>query len=125
MQCVIEMKPLAFILLLLHINFSMFIPQIDEKDIYDSNCQQVQDINSLSEYIQTCYTNHPKPHHNKDSDDDNARYFHSLKPHFFLLQPFAVVKKENTNIPHGSIPLTDDASLSAGFSNIQSPPPKA
>src|SRR5262245_46785520 len=68
-------KLLAFILLLSHVNFSMFIAQVDEMDVYDKNGQQFEDINSLGEYICSLIT---KDHHStkKDEDDDNARYFH-------------------------------------------------
>lgn len=119
------MRVLAFILLLLHVNFSMFIAQTDEKDIYDQNSQQVQDINSLTEYLQQTFSHHKEKKHPKDSDDDNARYFHALKPHYFLMQPVTIIKKEPATHSYRSIPLTDDALLSAGFYDIQSPPPKA
>jgi len=119
------MKALAVILLLLHVNFSMFIAQIDERDIYDGNFQQVKDINSLSDYIQYSFAKHKQKQKSKDSDDDNARYFHALKPHFFLVQPTAVIKKQSTLHSYRSIPLHDEAKLSSGFYDIQSPPPKA
>lgn len=120
------MRLFAAILLLLHVNFSMFIAQIDEKDIYDANLQQVQDINSLSEYIQQLL-----PHHNghhkkhKDNDDDNARYFHCLKPHFFLAQPSAVVKRESPLPLYNTLPLRDETRLASGFSDTPYHPPKA
>ena len=43
-------KAAAFILLLCHINFSMFLPQMPEKDSYDASGAQVEDVNSLAEY---------------------------------------------------------------------------
>ncbi len=118
------MRLLAFILLLLHVNFSMFIAQIDEKDVYDADFRQVHDINSLSEYIQYSFSKDKDPHKTKDSDDDNARYFHALKPHFFLVQPSAAVKKESSLYSYRSIPLQDENSLSSGFFEILAPPPK-
>lgn len=125
MQNLQRMKPLAFLLLLLHINFSMFIAQIDEKDIYDSSCQQMQDINSLSDYLQYCFSKKDGHEKHPDTDDDNARYFHALKPHFFLAQPIAIIKKETNLFSYKSIPLKETAKLSPGFYDIQSPPPKA
>jgi hypothetical protein len=41
-------KLLAFILLLSHMNTSMFLPQVPEDDIYDGNGNQVDDINSTA-----------------------------------------------------------------------------
>lgn len=119
------MRFFAFILLLLHINFSMFIAQIDEEDIYDATFQQVQDINSLSDYLQQTFSHHKGNHKKKDSDDDNARYFHCLKPHFFLVQPAAIIKKESSLLLYKTLPLLDETALSSGFLNILSPPPKA
>jgi len=45
------MKIIAFIVLVSHINFSMFIAQIDEVDVFDKNGQQREDVNSLIEYL--------------------------------------------------------------------------
>ena len=103
----------------------MFIAQIDEKDVYDRNFQQVQDINSLTEYLQQVFSHHKDHKPTKDSDDDNARYFHVLKPHFFLLQPVTIIKKEAATPSYLDLPPADDAVLASGFYDIQSPPPKA
>jgi len=119
------MRLFAFILLLLHVNFSMFIAQIDEKDIYDADLRQVHDINSLSEFIQYSLSNNKDQHKTKDSDDDNARYFHALKPHYFVVQPSALLKKETSLYSYRSIPLQNENSLSSGFFEILAPPPKA
>ncbi len=63
---------LALILLISHINFSMFIAQVDEVDTYDKQGREQEDINSLYQYVALiCHIHHrPLP----DSDDDNARY---------------------------------------------------
>ncbi len=42
---------LAFILLLSHMNTSMFLPQVAEQDVYDAHGNQVDDINSITELI--------------------------------------------------------------------------
>lgn len=118
------MKLFAAILLLSHVNFSMFIAQIDEKDIYDAAFQEVQDINSLSEYLQNVFSHHKDHNKHKDTDDDNARYFHALKPHFFL-QPTVLGKKESSLPLYKNLPLKDETALASGFSKLDSPPPKA
>jgi type III secretory pathway component EscR len=118
------MKLLAAILVLLHMNFSMFIPQVDEVDIYDANGCQTEDVNSLVDFISVSL--HPqKKHHKKDTDDDNARYFHSAKLGRFFYQPvFSTVKAhENVKANHYS-PLAEPK-LSTVFYDIQSPPPKS
>src|SRR5438270_1452483 len=67
----------AFILLMLHINCSMFIAQVDEVDVFDKCGKQVEDINSLVQYFANVLHVHRKSV--KDGDDDNARYFHLEK----------------------------------------------
>ena len=117
------MRLLASILLLLHVNFSMFIAQIDEKDVYDASFQQVHDINSLTEYLQQVFTQNKEHKKQKDSDDDNARYFHVLKPHFFL-QPTINVKKESSLLLYKIIPSQNETALASGFVTHPSPPPR-
>ncbi len=119
------MKPFAFILLLLHINFSMFIAQVDETDTYDASGQQMTDINSLSDWLQASLSSHKPVKHKSDSDDDNARYFHALKPHHFFSPYFLLVKKAAVPNTTAFAPALNDNQLLAGFFDIQSPPPKA
>ena len=69
-------KALAFILLMCHINASMFLPQIAEDDVYDSSGKQVDDINSVIEYFQVALG---YDHHADDEDDDNGQNFHVTK----------------------------------------------
>lgn len=69
-------KCLAFILLLSHMNTSMFLPQTPENDVFDRSGQQVDDINSVVEFLcvklgydHTC----------DDEDNDSGQYFHVVK----------------------------------------------
>jgi hypothetical protein len=103
----------------------MFIAQVDETDIYDKNGQQEEDINSLVEYLaDVCNFEHQPL---KDSDDDNARYFHleNLNYSFFnenfieLKKPFAKTNEKVKYPPHLQ------QKISSIFLEIQLPPPKA
>ena len=116
-------KTLAFILLLGHVNFAMFIAQVDESDALDRNGQQLEDINSLVQYIDVIVLKHV--HQNtKDSDDDNARYFHVAEFDNYSFPPIEIVKEHlfagTTKFP----PYTDNK-LSSLSLEIQGPPPKA
>jgi outer membrane lipoprotein-sorting protein len=42
----------AFIILLCHLNTSMFLPQIAEDDVFDANGKQVDDVNSVIENVE-------------------------------------------------------------------------
>ena len=57
-------------------NASMFLPQIAEDDVYDSSGKQVDDINSVIEYVQVALG---YDHHADDEDDDNGQNFHLIK----------------------------------------------
>jgi hypothetical protein len=69
-------KLLAFILLLSHMNTSMFLPQAPEDDVYDGNGQQVDDINSIVELIMVKLG---IDHHADDEDNDEGQNFHIVK----------------------------------------------
>lgn len=113
---------LALILLLSHVNFAMFIAQVDELDIVDNNGQQQEDINSLVQYIgQALHIKH-KPL--KDSDDDNARYFHASKfdDHFF--SQAGILKKADFFSVETKFPPCVDEKVNSIYLDIQGPPPK-
>lgn len=59
-------------MLLLHINFIMFIPQLDEVDVYDTLGRQTGDINSVTEYISQVLLGNNGTNR-QDEDDDCAR----------------------------------------------------
>lgn len=69
-------KVFAFILLLSHMNTSMFLPQVAEEDQYDANGQQIDDINSVVEYIAVSLG---YDHTADDEDDDSGQNLHLAK----------------------------------------------
>ena len=67
-------KVAAFILLVYHVNFYMFTPQLDEVDAYDVSGKPVDDINSLYEYIDQVVLDH-KDDTPEDEDDDSPNNY--------------------------------------------------
>lgn len=56
----------------------MFLPVVDERDMFDAKGVQVDDINTLYEYIdQEIFQNHDDTP--EDEDDDNGHYFQVIK----------------------------------------------
>jgi hypothetical protein len=120
-------KILAYILLFAHINTSMFIPQMDEEvDTYDSAGNQVDDINTLIEFIDQDvlghYDNSPE-----DEDDDTGRPLHAIKivdysyhPFFEEAQTKVAVKEKRAIVFTGYV----EHKPTAGFTSILIPPPK-
>ena len=120
-------KLLACILLFAHLNTSMFIPQMDEEvDVYDSAGNQVDDINTLIEYIDQDVLGH-SDNTPEDEDDDTGRPLHVIKivdysyhPFFEEAQTKDSIKEEPAIVFTGYI----EHKPTAGFTNILIPPPK-
>ncbi|MGZ3837123.1 MAG: hypothetical protein ACXVMS_10920 [Flavisolibacter sp.] len=102
----------------------MFIPQVDETDVYDASGRQIEDVNSLVDFIHVSL--HPrKNHHKPDTDDDNARYFHAAKLGHYFYQPFFAVIDKDENNGLDQYPPLHVSRPGSVFAEIQSPPPKA
>ena len=119
-------KPLAFLLLLSHVNFFMFIAQVDEVDAYDSKGCRINDINTLCQYIDEVVLNHhskPRP----DEDDDNARYFHIVKlsGYTFNRLGFEIDSKPCRNNKRATYPLYIAKKPFAVTFEVLTPPPRS
>lgn len=64
----------AYILLFIHINTTMFIPVVDERDVYDASGRQINDINTFMELIDQVILGNTDVTR-QDEDDDLAHYF--------------------------------------------------
>jgi hypothetical protein len=120
-------KLLAFLLLLNHLNTSMFIPQMAEVDVYDRNGAQVDDINTLVEFIDQDVLGHHDSTP-EDEDDDTERTYHITKSIEFSWHPY--VSEIQTKVAFKEEAAIEFADYSAhkptpGFTNIFIPPPKA
>ncbi|MEP7251834.1 MAG: hypothetical protein ABI683_05620 [Ginsengibacter sp.] len=76
-------KLLAFFLLVSHMNTSMFLPQVPETDLFDASGNQLDDINSVTEFIMIKLG---IDHHVDDEDDDSGQVFHPIKTANFYFQ---------------------------------------
>ena len=64
---------IIYLLMLLHVNYVMFIPCMDEVDCIDRRGVQQDDINSLCEFVNQIVLGH-KDSTPEDEDDDQAHY---------------------------------------------------
>ena len=101
----------------------MFIAQLDEVDAYDKSGQQKEDVNSLVQFIAEAF--HIKHRPLKDSDDDNARYFHASKFDEYNFSQLGVIKKEYFFTDKMQFPPYFEELANSDFLDIQGPPPKA
>jgi hypothetical protein len=113
---------IALILLLAHVNFSMLIAQLDETDAYDQSGQQREDVNSIVEYLADALHIKHKPL--KDSDDDNARYFHASKFDERNFEQLGVTTREYFLVQRVKFSIYPEALTGQIYSEIQGPPPK-
>lgn len=67
-------KLLAFILLISHMNTSMFFPQVPEKDVYDSKGNQLDNITSIVEWVRV------KTGLDHTADNENGNRAQNLHP---------------------------------------------
>jgi hypothetical protein len=118
------MRFIIFVILLLHVNYNMFIAQVDEIDLYNAKGEQVEDINSLTEYVDVILFGN-KHHHKADDDDDCARFFHSVKVDYFFQQPVVVARNLSKEIAQNKIyPIYNAEKPSSAYTEILTPPPE-
>lgn len=82
---------LAFILILSHMNTSMFLPQVPEQDVYDSNGNQLDDITSIVELVRVKLG---YDHQADDENDDSGQNFHIVNTGYNIEPFIGEIKKE-------------------------------
>jgi hypothetical protein len=117
-------KLLVFIVLLSHMNFTMFLPQMPEQDCFNSTGQQIDDINSLLEFIdQNLLGNYDATP--EDEDDDSGHQFLMAKSFDLISQPiFVDIPANNTIKEYTTFPKYVTGILPNTSLDILSPPPK-
>ncbi|WP_344825336.1 hypothetical protein [Rurimicrobium arvi] len=120
----------ALLILLLHINTSLFIPVVDEVDMYDVSGRQVGDINSLVQLLGELITDcrfSPETDH----DDDRAHFF-NLTHHIHTYTFSRTTLTINDCIPrisgYGTLSRryepVNDRRVRKGVTEILVPPPE-
>lgn len=121
----LRMKKLsAFILLLLHINFCMLIPQTQEIDSYNTKEEQTDDINSLVEYVDQLILGNPDDTP-EDEDDDSARNYSHVQIDYYYYCSFEILSNSFSEKVNISFPEHTSTKILSTYVNIIAPPPKA
>jgi hypothetical protein len=115
-----------FIVMLVHVNGSMFLPQVAETDMYNTGGQQKNDINSVLEYVDEVIMGNldQTP---VDEDNDQGQNFHLVKlvDYYFEID-FSPVKQEPiSGTAKNSYSLFREAAVYPVSLEIPAPPPKA
>jgi hypothetical protein len=121
------LKTIAYILLFIHVNTSMFIPVIDEKDVYDVYGRQIDDINTFFEYVDQVILGHTDitP---EDEDDDQPHYFTGSSGISYYIscqeQITCGINEPTTNELAVAYPLLPVQKTSSIAYDILTPPPQ-
>ena len=104
-------------------NASMFLPQVAEVDVVNTEGQYKDDINSIAEYVCVILGYDHTP---DDEDDDSGQNFHLVNTcdYFYQQEIILLEKKYNTTAPCIYTGYTP-RSLSNPYYDIIAPPPKA
>ncbi len=118
------MKFSVFILLLVHLNFSI-IPQFDEVDKVSKTGAKVDDINTVTEFVdQVLLGNHDSTP--EDEDNDQARHLQTVKTvTYYCFQEVTTIKLPEIRLTDLATRYkTQEEKLNCIFFEIPSPPPK-
>lgn len=115
-------RAVAFFLILCHMNNSMFLPQVQEIDVFDKNGIELDDINSVIELVRVEMGFDTTP---DDEDNDNGQNFHVVKTvdynfqqNVIILERAAFVKIIRHSFNDYQVP-----SLQSPYTEILTPPP--
>jgi hypothetical protein len=101
----------------------MFLPQGAEVDCYDKNGQQIDDINSVVEYVEVALG---YDHTADDEDDDSGQNFHIVKAFdYYFEQKVVVLETEKVQVEQSVTRHFDHAVLytQTCYLDIPTPPP--
>jgi hypothetical protein len=106
-------------------NTSMFLPQVAENDVYDKSGNQVDDINSVVEYVYEVVLGH-KAVNPTDEDDDNGQNFNVVRAgDFYCQQPVLIITdKEFLQKPAEEFGTYIDNKTATISFDILTPPPE-
>ena len=104
-------------------NASMFLPQVAETDVVNTDGQYKDDINSIAEYVCVILGYDHTP---DDEDDDSGQNFHLVNACDYFYQQEVILLEKNYA---GAVPSTyagyTPRRLSNPYYDIVAPPPKA
>jgi hypothetical protein len=119
-------KFVILIVTLVHINGSMFLPQVTEVDVYNAQGQQEDDINTVIEYIDELISDNHRSNP-VDEDNDQGQNFHLVKiVDYYFENDFSSLKhKPVTAAAKNKFSILPEEKIFPVTLEIPAPPPKA
>jgi len=121
------LKTIAYILLFIHINTSMFVPVVEEKDVFDARGRQIDDINTFFEFVDQVILGNTDliP---QDEDDDLPHYFTGSTSVSYYISPQEQIVCSNNEPTTRELavayPLLPVQKTSSVAYDILTPPPE-
>lgn len=112
-------RTIAYILLFLHINTTMFVPVADEKDIFDACGRQIGDINTFFDFVDQVLLGNTGLI-TEDKDDDMAHFFTGS----YGITCY-IPHKEQVSISRKELPSAKDLAIAYPLLPEQKPLPMA
>jgi hypothetical protein len=119
-------KIIACILLFVHVSTSLFIPVVEEKDVYDVCGRQIDDVNTIFEYVDQVILGNTDVTP-EDEDDDQPHYFtgSSVISYYITAQEQTIPVNEPTTTELAvAYPLLPVQKTSSVAYDILTPPPE-
>lgn len=112
--------------LLVHVNGSMLLPQVAEHDIYTANGQQEDDINSVIEYVDEVIMGNDADMP-VDEDNDQGQYFHLVKmvDYYYEIDFSPIRHKPSVRTQKNKYNFSREDKIASVTLEILAPPPKA
>lgn len=104
-------------------NTSMFLPQVAEEDQFDANGRQIDDLNSVVEYIAVAMG---YDHTADDEDDDSGQNFHLVKAFDYNFeQQYSLLQEDSGEKTTPEFSRFITASIQPVSFDVVTPPPEA
>lgn len=111
----------AFLLLISHMNTSMFLPQVPQHDVFDEHGNEIDDINSVVEYVMVTLGLDDVA---DDEDNDQGQNFNIVNPPCIVPPHSTELTKiivDHNNINYS---ISSDAIIALMSYDVIIPPPK-
>ncbi len=104
----------------------MLMPQVAETDVYDASGRQIDDINTVVEYIDEVVLGN-KDTTPEDEDNDDGQNFHVVKTcdYYFEIPTFQIKKKPSDSSQKHLFGQVKPQRIESPLLEVIAPPPKA
>lgn len=122
------LRILTYLVLLIHINTTMFFPVVEETIHYDKKGRAVDDVTSIAEFVSQVLLQQKDATPKDEEEDERYSFFHSMKTTYCITPQKIMAPQAAPFIPvpdDRSYPMFQDIGFPVMSYDIIIPPPKA